>query len=178
YSARSDTWEFVSPMNMQRIGLAVTTNNRLLFALGGYDGKKRLNDVESYNPDLNTWTKEVPMLTNRSGAAACSIEHFIYVVGGYTSNENVATQLDSVECFNILSNQWTFIQSLHCRRSAHSCVVLDRKILATGGYDGNNFLSVVEIYDPDTNTWEFSTSLTSERSGHGSALTVEPTLDS
>ncbi|CAF4539544.1 unnamed protein product, partial [Didymodactylos carnosus] len=68
YSARSDTWEFVSPMNMQRIGLAVTTNNRLLFALGGYDGKKRLNDVESYNPDLNTWTKEVPMLTNRSGA--------------------------------------------------------------------------------------------------------------
>ncbi|CAF1142072.1 unnamed protein product [Didymodactylos carnosus] len=178
YSLKTDSWEFVSPMHTPRIGLAVTTNSRLLFALGGYDGTKRLNDVESYNPDMNLWTKEAPMQISRSGAGACSFENLIYVVGGYTTNDSVATQLDSVERYDVLSNQWTFVRSLHCRRSALSCVLLDRKIHAMGGYDGKNFSSVVEVYDPDTDTWEFGTSLTSERSGHGSALTVEPTLDS
>jgi hypothetical protein len=46
-----------------------------------------------------------------------------------------------------------------------------------GGYDGTNFSSVVEVYDPDKDEWTYGTPLTRERSGHGCALTVEPSLD-
>jgi hypothetical protein len=49
--------------------------------------------------------------------------------------------------------------------------------LHSGGYDGTHFSSVVEVYDPETDEWTYGTSLTRERSGHGCALTVEPTLD-
>jgi hypothetical protein len=46
-----------------------------------------------------------------------------------------------------------------------------------GGYDGSQFCSLVEIYDPKANQWRAGMSLTHERSGHGSALTIEPTLN-
>ncbi len=46
-----------------------------------------------------------------------------------------------------------------------------------GGYDGNSFSSVVEVYDPEKDEWNYGTPLTRQRSGHGCALTVEPTLE-
>lgn len=51
--------------------------------------------------------------------------------------------------------------------------VLFFKIL-TGGYDGQEFLSTVECYDPDKNEWEEVTNMTCGRSGHGVAVGAEP----
>lgn len=39
-----------------------------------------------------------------------------------------------------------------------------------GGYDGQNFLANVEVYDPMTDIWEDGDPLTSGRSGHASAV--------
>ena len=43
-----------------------------------------------------------------------------------------------------------------------------------GGYDGNDFLSSVECYDPDRNIWTEVTNMTCGRSGHGVAVGAEP----
>lgn len=172
----SDTWVEVAPMHTPRIGLAVCTHSRLLYAIGGYDGHRRLADVESYNPDTNKWIPEQPLLVSRSGAAAAALDECIYVVGGYASDHvEGPMQLDIVERYNTLTKQWSYVQPLNCRRSALSCVPLNNYLFAIGGYDGRNFSSVVEIYDPQKNEWTYGAPLTHERSGHGSALTVEPT---
>lgn len=55
-------------------------------------------------------------------------------------------------------------------RSALSVTVLDCKIYAMGGYDGQNFLANVEVYDPVKDQWEDGDPLTSGRSGHASAV--------
>lgn len=39
-----------------------------------------------------------------------------------------------------------------------------------GGYDGQNFLSIMEVYDPATDVWTVGQPLTSGRSGHASAV--------
>lgn len=39
-----------------------------------------------------------------------------------------------------------------------------------GGYDGQTFLSIVEVYDPERDVWEEGQPLTSGRSGHASAV--------
>lgn len=44
-----------------------------------------------------------------------------------------------------------------------------------GGYDGQNFLTSVEIYSPGRDTWEDGVPLTSGRSGHASAVCYQPT---
>ncbi|UJR14598.1 hypothetical protein I4U23_001593 [Adineta vaga] len=172
-----DSWVEVASMNVGRIGLAVCTLNRLVYAIGGFDGHRRLADVESYNPDDNVWKREQPLLCGRSGAAAAALAECIYVVGGYASDAvDGSMQLDVVERYDTVTQQWSYVQPMNCRRSALSCVILNKRLFAIGGYDGKNFSSVVEIYDPEKDEWTYSTPLTRERSGHGSALTVEPTL--
>lgn len=174
----ADVWEEVAPMHIPRTGLAVCTHSRLLYAIAGFDGHRRLADVESYNPDTNIWKREQPLLCARSGAAAAPLAECIYVVGGYASdNIEGPMQLDIVERYDTLTQQWSFVRPLNCRRSALSCVTLDKRLFALGGYDGRSFSSVVEIYDPEKDEWTYGTSLTRERSGHGSALTVEPTIE-
>ncbi|CAF4282671.1 unnamed protein product, partial [Rotaria magnacalcarata] len=75
YSVLSDSevWTEVASMHTPRIGLAVCTHSRLLYAIGGFDGHRRLTDVESYNPDTNMWKREKPLLIGRSGAAAAPL---------------------------------------------------------------------------------------------------------
>lgn len=102
----------------------------------------------------------------------CSVDNHIYVVGGYTTN----LQLNSVERYDTLTDQWSFIKPMSIPRSALASVAVYGKILAIGGYNGNEFLSSVEMYDPSEDKWTEGIRLTSERSGHGAAVTVEARL--
>ena len=140
----SDSWIEVASMHIPRIGLAVCTHSRLLYAIGGFDGHRRLADVESYNPDTNIWKREKPLLVGRSGAAAVALAECIYVIGGYASDSiEGAMQLDIVERYDTLVQQWSFVRPLNCRRSALSCVALDNRLFALGGYDGQHFSSMM-----------------------------------
>ena len=135
YLTVSDTnaWAEVAPMHVARIGLAVCTHSRLLYAIGGFNGRRRLADVESYDPDRNMWKREAPLRTGRSGAAATSFAECIYVVGGYASDSVTGPmQLSSVERYNVITEQWSFVKSMNCPRSALSCVALDNRLFALG----------------------------------------------
>lgn len=68
YDPYTDKWHMVAAMATKRIGLGVGVVNRILYAVGGYDGANRLNSVESYNPEKNEWCFVSPMKTTRSGA--------------------------------------------------------------------------------------------------------------
>lgn len=55
-------------MLTRRIGVGVAVINRLLYAVGGFDGANRLGSCECYNPDRDEWTSMASMNTVRSGA--------------------------------------------------------------------------------------------------------------
>lgn len=55
-------------MQTRRIGVGVAVINRLLYAVGGYDGTHRLSSSECYNPDRDEWKPMAAMNTVRSGA--------------------------------------------------------------------------------------------------------------
>lgn len=75
YDPERDQWQLVAPMLTRRIGVGVAVINRLLYAVGGFDGANRLGSCECYNPDRDEWTSMASMNTVRSGAgeeaAAC-----------------------------------------------------------------------------------------------------------
>lgn len=64
-------------MLTQRIGVGVAVINRLLYALGGFDGANRLSSCECYNPEKDEWKTMASMNTVRSGAGEEEIESCI-----------------------------------------------------------------------------------------------------
>lgn len=68
YEPERDEWHLVAPMLTRRIGVGVAVLNRLLYAVGGFDGTNRLNSAECYYPERNEWRMITPMNTIRSGA--------------------------------------------------------------------------------------------------------------
>ena len=65
-------------MNSKRIGVGVAVVNRLLYAVGGFDGQNRLRSVECYNPDKDEWQYVAPMNTTRSGAGMDQIKILVH----------------------------------------------------------------------------------------------------
>lgn len=68
YDPEKDQWQLVAPMLTRRIGVGVAVINRLLYAVGGFDGANRLGSCECYNPDRDEWNSMASMNTVRSGA--------------------------------------------------------------------------------------------------------------
>uniref|UniRef100_A0A8C3CI92 Uncharacterized protein n=1 Tax=Cairina moschata TaxID=8855 RepID=A0A8C3CI92_CAIMO len=55
-------------MLTRRIGVGVAVLNRLLYAVGGFDGTARLRSAECYHPERDAWRAIAPMASIRSGA--------------------------------------------------------------------------------------------------------------
>ncbi|KAL6437290.1 hypothetical protein ACFW04_005064 [Cataglyphis niger] len=181
YNADDKTWTQHAKLIVPRSGLggaflkgmfyAVggrhnSPGSRLLYAIGGFDGKDRLSSVECYHPENDEWTMVPAMKCNRSGAGVASLGQYIYVIGGYDGK----SQLNSVERYDTERDVWENVSSVSIARSALSVTVLDGKLYAMGGYDGSTFLNIVEIYDSSQDQWIEGVPMTSGRSGHASAV--------
>jgi len=102
--------------------------NRLLYAIGGFDGKDRLSSVECYHPENDEWTMVSSMKCSRSGAGVASLGQYIYVIGGYDGK----SQLNSVERYDTERDVWENVSSVTIARSALSVTILDGKLYAMG----------------------------------------------
>jgi kelch-like protein 19 len=73
YDPEEEKWSAVAPMHQARLGVGVAVVNRLLYAIGGYDGHNRLATAECYHPENDAWNLIKPMSITRSGAGALSV---------------------------------------------------------------------------------------------------------
>ncbi len=51
------------------------------------------------------------------------------------------------------TDKWTLIAALSCGRDGVSVCPLGERLLAIGGFDGHNYLDVVEAYDAEEDCW-------------------------
>lgn len=73
-----------------------------MFVLGGYDGTRRLDLCEKYNPKTNTWSRIRPMNIPRTNFGVAIIDGMIFVAGGYSND--YATR--STEVYRDNENEW------------------------------------------------------------------------
>jgi len=170
YDPISNSWTTMAPMLQGRIrprAAAVTATNGKIYVFGGEIGNQRVDMVDEYDPSTNTWTVKLDMpfpLPARSlFAAAAGQNGKIYVFGGST---NSAT-LNRVDEYDPVNDSWTQKANMPTPRSSLAATTgQDGLIYVTGG---NNF-NVLEVYNPNTNTWTTKTPMPiSNISGHGSA---------
>ena len=116
------------------------------------------NSVILLNVHRTKWQEGPPMKERRINHASVVCNGAVYAIGG----DNGSSYLDSIERINVeeliqhssssstsSANGWTM---LNCRLSMKrkgcaAAVVHDRFIVVAGGYNGNNYLSSVDILD-------------------------------
>jgi uncharacterized repeat protein (TIGR01451 family) len=134
-------WRSVAPMPTGRDGLAVTSLNGKIYAIGGRGG---LNVVEEFDPTVEpngTWTRKADMPTGRWGLAAVALNGKIYAIGG-DGGLNIVEEFDPTVGPD---GTWTTKAPMPTPRYLLGVAALNGKIYAIGGKGGKN---VVEEFDP------------------------------
>ncbi|CAN6715472.1 unnamed protein product [Malus baccata var. baccata] len=151
--------------------LAAATTNNKIFAMGGGNGVDCFSDVEMLDLDMGRWIYTQSMLQKRMALAAVELKGVLYATGGYDGNSYLnfpistvdlkCSYLSSVDRFDPRERSWTKIASMHSKRSCHSSVVLDEKI--------------VESFDPRLGAWMPAEPMYFPR-GYSAAAVVKDTI--
>ncbi|KAK6046254.1 kelch repeat protein [Cooperia oncophora] len=83
----------------QYLGSAVLHDH--LYAAGGKDGSSRHRSVEKYSPVAEKWTAVADMKESRKSVRLAVANGRLYAIGG-----NGTTDQETVEIFDIETNQW------------------------------------------------------------------------
>jgi N-acetylneuraminic acid mutarotase len=141
------------------------------------------NQTLLYNINTNSWSTGAPApLPARAEAAYGDTTHggFLYVIGG--GNSGVA--LSDLQRYDPVLNAWTTLASMNTARAGAAAAVIDDGIFVIGGRQstggpcsGGPYLTTVEKYDIDTNTWSTVAPLLNARSdlaavAHGGKIFV------
>ena len=125
---------------------------------------KQLPMVERYDFETKVWEAAAPMAEARNYHAVAVLEGKLYAVGGNIDVAiNVGVSLSSVERYDPATNAWEAVAPMATARLNHATAVLDGKLYAVGGYNGDYHLSSVERYDPALDAWEAVTPMAETR---------------
>ncbi len=141
------------------------------------------NQTRLYNINTDSWSTGAPApLPARAEAAYGETTHggFLYVIGG--GNSGVA--LSELQRYDPVLDVWTPLASMNTARAGAAAAVIDDGIFVIGGRQstggpcsGGPYLTTVEKYDIDTNTWSTVAPLLTARSdlaavAHGGKIFV------
>jgi RNA polymerase sigma factor (sigma-70 family) len=152
YDPITETWTQKASIS-PRFGLSACVLNGKIYAIGGSNSFSFFSIVEEYDPATDKWIRKSDMQVPRTGLATAVVNGKIYAIGG-----EVGTSLATVEEYDPIKDSWKTKTSMPTARVYPSCVEIDGKIYVMGGCRPNNqnllATSVVEVYDPATDTWE------------------------
>ena len=158
YDPISDEWSAKAPLPEPRTSPAAAGLDGKVYVVGGYtpDGFGGLSHSSTllvYDPTTNTWINKAPMPTPRAAVALVAVEGVLYAIGGTNFGASTA-----VEAYDPKTDTWIPRAPMPTARVGPAAAVVDGMVYAAGGDRGfdpiaTRALSVVEAYDPSTDTW-------------------------
>jgi hypothetical protein len=173
YDPATGTWSATGPMVSPHTPHTATTlvDGRVLVV-----GDER-HGPELYDPVSNTWSAAASLQTPRARHAVARLADGRVLVAGGFADRFSPDALASVEIYDPAANTWTRAANMNVARTfGHSATTLpDGRVLVAGGGDerlptGEQFLASAELYNPATNTWTATRSMTVERVRHFAVL--------
>ncbi|VDN51006.1 unnamed protein product [Dracunculus medinensis] len=150
YNPAVGKWECTQAMNSIRSRVGVAVMNRILYAIGGFNGQERLRTVELFDPEKKQWKEVCPLINKRSALGAAVVNERLYVCGGYDG----ISSLSSVEVYDANTDKWTLTIPMNKQRSAAGIAVIDNFIYVIGGHDGMSIFNSVERFNVETEEWQ------------------------
>lgn len=171
--ATTITWTAKNPLATARTWAAAAVSGGQIYVFGGNNNATKLTSVERYDPAANTWTSRAEMPTARYGAAAVAANNKIYLIGGVNASNQI---LRTVDVYDPATDTWSSAASMPTARCRLAAVLAPNgKIYALGGstsstLDKTGYTTLVEAYDPITDTWSTPAAMTTSRVGLAAAV--------
>jgi DNA-binding CsgD family transcriptional regulator len=160
-------WQKRADMPTARSGLALTTYENQIYAIGGETEKDITGAVERYDPRLDLWArladKPIPVAEIQAGVVGGKI----YIPGGKNASGD---PIASLEVYDPLSNRWEPKSALPEPMSGYSMVAFEGALYLFGGWNGSDFVSAVYRYDPAQDQWSELTPMPTARAFSGAAV--------
>jgi len=156
------TWHKLTLLQESRNYLSTLLLNGNIYAVGGNNGRTRLNTVERYDISANQWIAAPSMRFMRSDAAAVALNGSIFAMGGFDGFNPVET----MEEYKPNTGKWENGKRMSEAKSGIKAVAWRNKIYVTGGWNGNERLRSCEVFDPKTGKWRKIGSMATARSNH------------
>ena len=154
-------------MPTNRNSVAVVTDGKYVYAIGGYNGA-RLANVERYDPAKNIWSILAPMLVAKSNANAGVIGSTIVAASGVGSP---AIDVTDNEAYSPAKNRWSGLQPEPDARVASCTGVIDGSLYVAGGSNASaKNIRTVDVYSLKHNAWSRTSSMSRATVGAGAAV--------
>jgi N-acetylneuraminic acid mutarotase len=174
-----DSWATKTPMPEAAAGFEAADVKGKIYAMGGFN--------EEYNPATDTWTSKTPMPTRRSDFGIAAYNDKIYCIGGMTGfNANTGFNATGAnEVYDPTTDTWETKTPMPTPRFNLRAIVTNNKIYLLGGTKqdppenitiphklnwGQQISDVVEVYDPETDTWTTKNSMPTAVHSYASAV--------
>ena len=144
------SWSERPQMPTRRSHLALATTSGLIVAIGGQTPEGITGAVEVFDPDGDFWQAGSSKPNAVAYVLAAAIGADVYVPGGCDDSHRPTR---AAESYHITSNSWREISRLPEPRCAYALAPLDDKLYLLGGWDGENYVSTVFVYDPEDDLW-------------------------
>ncbi|XP_078365552.1 kelch-like protein 28 [Oculina patagonica] len=151
FKPAENSWQDVAPMDDWRRGLCAVVLNGLVYAIGGYDGRRQLalSSVERYDPTIDKWEYVNHFMKEKRGFASATVMgNKILVVGGMG---DFCRPLQNCELYDPTTDVWSLLGAeLYVPHSNAAIGKAKNKISVFGGTHSNG---IVECYDRDQEEW-------------------------
>jgi hypothetical protein len=141
--------------------------NGAIYAVGGYDASYEAKDDTDILVPSEGWTlgsahTTIAAMTVTRGdfAVVQGNGDLVYAFGGWSDSNGFCTPLASAEVYDPSADTWTAIGDLAVARGDKASGLLHGRIFAVGGEskascdDDVSVVTDVEVYAPDSDTWE------------------------
>lgn len=143
--------------------------NGILFGMGGWNGGRTTNLIETYDRTTNMWFELKNHLNTGPPHAYYGHEWHkgrIFMFGG-TDGRNIKSTVIS---FDPVTREWKSHAGMSSRRCYVATAVLNGIVYAIGGHNGDHRLRTVEKYDAEKDEWTAVADMNVARSDAGCAI--------
>ncbi|KAM9342787.1 kelch-like protein 13 isoform 2-T2 [Pholidichthys leucotaenia] len=169
-------WKALKAMDSPRYQHGVALLGGFLFIVGGqstYDtkGKTAIDSAYRYDPRFDKWQQVASLNEKRTFFHLSTLKGKLFAVGG----RNASGEIDTVECYDLKKNEWTFVSNMLEPHYGHAGTVHGGLMYISGGITRDTFQKDLWCYDPVDDTWSRRTDMTELRGLH-CMCTVEDRL--
>jgi hypothetical protein len=175
YNPSNGTWVAAGRLNLPRTQgtLTLLGDGRALAAGGGIEGSPAWTSTataEIFDPTIGTWSLVAPMSVARARQTATLLQDGeVLVAGGATTyHGETGSVTATAEIFDPRADSWRAAPPMSEPRYVDAASLLrDGRVLVAGGWystsNSDPSHATAEIYDPATNRWAATGSMTSGR---------------